>query len=398
MLVKKIRKLLLLFAAFSLFAAACGSDDDDAQDDPPDVTEAAFDDGNEDDANEEEMDDMSDTPGEGVSITPARADWSTGYFQNEVIAQLLRELGYDVAEPSELELSAPNAFLGIAEGDIDYWANSWLPGHRQLWQSETSDGSLIADHISPVGELMIGGTYQGLVIEKTFADEFDIKSVDDFNNNPDAIAAYDAVDPMPGNGIADIFGCAESWVCDDVIAAQIDYNEWENINQIIAGYEAMLVEAVDRVDSQTPAIIYTWGPSAHSAKLRPSDNIYWLTQDNVIPDDYQGVIDSTIPSQGTGVSSFDAESCPGVVNHPDGLCQIGFLANDIQVAANNDFLAANPVAEALLAAVVLPVFDVTTAVVAQDIDGEDPSELAAEWIAANRETADEWLHKARQAA
>jgi len=75
---------------------------------------------------------------------------------------------------------------------------------------------------------------------------------------------------------------------------------------------------------------------------------------------------------------------------------IGWVAADIQAAANNDFLAANPSAEELLKQIKLSVMDVSVANVAQG-DGADPKDIAAEWIAANRATVDGWLSAARGA-
>ncbi len=361
---RKFRKLLLVIAAFSLLAASCSSDDDDV---------------------------------EGVEITPARADWQTGYFQNEVIAELLRELGYDVGEPSERELNATTGFLAIAEREVDFWANSWIPGHLQYWNAETSDGSTIGDNIEIVGELLLGGSIQGLMIEKNFADEFGITSMDDFNSNADAIAAYDAVDPLPGNGLADIYGCQESWVCDDIIASQIAFSGWENVDQVIAGYEAMIAEAIDKAASDTPFIIYTWGPSAYITQLIPGEDVYWLTQDTVLDDSNPLGRDPGPPDMRPGIIALGPEVCPGAANHPDGLCQIAFISNDIQITANGDFLDENPVAEALLNAVVLPVFDVSLANVEQT-EGGDPKDIAVQWIADNRDVVDEWLDTARAAA
>ena len=63
-------------------------------------------------------DEVSDTPGVGTSVTMARATWSTGWFQAEVYANLLRRLGYRVSEPAELppEKLAPLAGRYVIRG------------------------------------------------------------------------------------------------------------------------------------------------------------------------------------------------------------------------------------------------------------------------------------------
>ena len=76
---------------------------------------------------ESERDEMS--VGEGTTINMARANWSTGYFQAQVYKQLLEELGYTVSGPSEFELGPSLAYLAMAQGDFDFWVNSWYPYH-----------------------------------------------------------------------------------------------------------------------------------------------------------------------------------------------------------------------------------------------------------------------------
>ena len=68
-----------------------------------------------------------------------------------------------------------------------------------------------------------------------------------------------------------------------------------------------------------------------------------------------------------------------------------------QVGDNSDFLAANPAAEVLFEAVKLSVIDVSLANVAMGW-GKSPTDLAAQWIADNRDLVDEWITAARAAA
>ena len=68
---------------------------------------------------------FSDTPGKGITIRPARATWTTGYFHSMIIEKGLRELGYTVKKSKEL----PTAlfFKTLSLGDVDYWPNGWFP-------------------------------------------------------------------------------------------------------------------------------------------------------------------------------------------------------------------------------------------------------------------------------
>ena len=334
-------------------------------------------------------------PGEGVTITMAKADWSTEDPNAYTIRAILEEMGYTVTDPKDTELGPANAFLAMAQGDADFWINSWMPGHSSWLANELPDGSLVGDHVSVVGEMMMAGGLQGYLISKAFAEEYGITSLDDFNTNAEAIAAYDAQDPNPGNGVADIYGCQESWTCDDIISSQIAFSGWENIDQTIAGYDAMFAEAAQKADAGEPAIAYTWTPSAYITQMRPGDNALWLAVEDVIDDSNPlGREGGEGYDQRPGTASIGTDTCPGSV---DGSCSLGFVAADIQAAANNDFLAANPAVEKMLELFAMDVVEVSLMNVEMG-DGADVEELAAQWIEDNRDLVDSWIAEAMAAA
>ena len=400
---KRQRKALVAsFAAVSLILAACGGDDDTA--DAPAEEPAAAEEPAEAPAEEpaaepadepaEEPAEMA-LPGEGVSVTMAKADWSTEDPNAYTVKMILEEMGYTVSDPKDTELGPANAFLAMAQGDADFWINSWMPGHQSWLDNELPDGSLVGDHVTVVGEMMMAGGLQGYLITKSFADEYGITSLDDLNNNPDAIAAYDAQDPVPGNGIADIYGCQESYTCDDIIQAQIAFSGWENIQQTIAGYDAMFAEAAVKADAGEPAIIYTWTPSSYITQMRPGDNALWLTVDEVIDDSNPlGAEGGESYDQRPGVASIDTDKCPG---SDGGVCQMGWIAADIRAAANNEFLAANPAVEKLLELFQMDVVEVSIMNVEMS-DGADVQDLAAQWIEDNRDLVDSWIAEAMASA
>ena len=339
---------------------------------------------------------VSDTPGEGVSLTMARANWSTGYFQAALYRALLQQLGYEVSDPADLELGPSLAYLAMAEGDADFWVNSWYPGHNSWLENQLPDGSKVGDHLAVVGQEMPAGGLQGFLITKSFAEEYGIATLDDLNGNPDAIAAYDAQDATPGNGVAEIYGCPESWTCDDIIQSQIAFSEWENIDQILAGYDAMFAEAVAKANEGAPMVAYTWTPSSYITQLRPGDNVLWVGVEDVLDDsnplDREGGEEW---DQRPGTAALGPDSCPDAAER--GICQLGWVAADILVTARNDLLADHPAAAKLLEVVELNVVDVSLQVVAQD-GGEDPVDLAEQWIANNQAKVDDWLSQARAAA
>ncbi len=336
-------------------------------------------------------------PGEGVSLTMARANWSTGYFQAELVRQMMQMLGYEVSDPADLELGPNLAYLAMAQGEADFWVNSWYPGHNSWLAAELPDGSLVGEHVRRVGELMLAGGLQGYLITKSFAEEYGINTLDDLNNNPDAIAAYDAQDPNPGNGIADIYGCPESWTCDDIIQSQIAFSGWENIEQVLAGYDAMFAEATAKADAGEPMVAYTWTPSSYITALRPGDNVVWVGVENVVDDSNPlGREGGEEWDQRPGTSpAIGPEACPSAAD--DGICDIGWVAADVIASARHDMLAQHPAAAKLLEVVKLNVVDVSLQIVRQDA-GDDLGVLVTEWIAANQDQVDAWIAEARAAA
>ena len=382
-----LTRMVAVAAATLLLLAACGSDDDSSSGSSsaaattaaPATTEAA----------------MNMTPGDGVDVVAGRASWSTGYVQAEIFTALLRELGYTVSESADMELGPQNAFMAMAEGDMDFWANSWMPGHSSWLMGERTDGSLIGDAVTVLGMQIQAGGLQGFLIEKGFADEYGVYTLEDLDNNADAIAAYDATDANPGNGMVDIMGCPEDWTCDNIINSMLKGGGYKNLVQVKAGYDPMWAQATDMVNEGLPVVAYTWTPSAYITTIRPGDNSYWIGMDYILDDSNPNDQDGGEGwDQRPGTAAISEEMCPA--RSADGLCPIGWAAADIQAAANNDFLADNPAAEELFKQIVLSVMDVSVANVEQSA-GADPKDLAAAWIADNRDKADAWLEAARSA-
>lgn len=335
-------------------------------------------------------------PGEGVVLRMARANWTTGYFQAALYRNLLQRLGYEVTDPADLELGPNLAYLGMAEGNIDFWVNSWFPNHNSWLQAHMPDGSTVGDHVSRIGFEMHKGALQGYVITKSFAEEYGIVTLDDLNDNPQALAAYDAQDTEPGNGVAEILGCPQSWTCDDVIQSQIAFSGWDNIAQVTAGYEAMFAEARARVEQGLPTVIYMWTPGSYISLLRPGDNVTWAGVEEVLDDSNPlGYDGGEGLDQRPGTAEIDPVACPDAAAR--GACQMGFAVADIVVTARNQVLADHPAAAKLFELVELNPVDVSLQIVAGE-EGAHPEELAEQWVADHREQVDAWLAAARAAA
>ena len=325
---------------------------------------------------------ISMTPGDGVSVNMARANWSTGYMQAAIVAALLAELGYDVSDPSDLELAPSNAFVAMANGEFDFWVNSWFPNHNQFLAGEMPDGSLVSEHVTTLGYEMARAGVQGLITNKAFAEANGVTTLDALVNDPAQFAAYEAADVSPGDGILQIMGCPEGWGCRVNIDSWITNAGWANVEQFdIGGYDAMIADAIARDAAGEPYLVYTWAPSHYVGDLRPGDNSVWLSiHDDPISD-----------TQIEGPKSI-GDQC--TVDN----CNLGWDAADIRATGNNDFLAANPAAARLLELFTINPVDVTLQNVTYSLGENTEDDIkghAADWIADNRDQVDAWLAAAR---
>ena len=381
----RMRDVIAIVAVFAVLAAACGDDGEEAapaETQPPTTTAAAS------SAEEAELESTAvpELPGAGVSVTMARGNWSTGYMQAAIYAALLGELGYDVSDPAALELAPSNAYVAMANGEFDFWVNSWYPNHDHFLAGTMPDGSLVSDHVTPIGWEMGTGGLQGVMTNKSLADEHGIRTLDQILTDQDLFAIYDAGDSTPDDGVLQILGCPEGWGCHGNINAWFETAGWTNVEQVEVGsYEALIAEAISRDASGLPYIVYTWAPSAYVADLRAGDNSVWLSTSET----------SVSPTQVEGPATLGPGQCSA---DP---CNLGWDTADIRATANNDFLAANPAAARLLELIAISPVDVALQNVAYSL-GEDTEEdvrnHAADWIATNRATVDGWLSDATAAA
>jgi len=333
----------------------------------------------EDDGRDGESASQASLPGEGVSVTMARAPWSTGYFQAAVYKVLLEELGYTVSDPSGAGMPPGNFYRELARGDFDLWVNAWFPAHNVFLASELPDGSLVSDHVSVIGEQMPGGGIQGFAIDKTTADVHGIVTMADIGDNPAIAALFDG----DGNGKADLLGCDQGWGCRGIIDQTIARNGWEDtIEQISGNYYSLWWVAWERHVGGEPLLTYAWSPSLFAGLLRLGVGAYWLAVPDPLPDQ-------------RGAAPLPAEQCPG---QP---CELGFVPADILVAANNGFLEANRPAAILLESVTIPSTDVNRQIVRMETGESSQADItrhAHEWIESNRDTVDRWITAATTAA
>jgi glycine betaine/proline transport system substrate-binding protein len=315
------------------------------------------------------------TPGKGVTVKPARATWTTGYFQEALVRKGLEELGYEVNMPKEL--SNPIFYQSLALGDVDYWTNGWFPTHvGQLPKNA-------ADTIEILGYVVKAGGLQGYLVSKEHVEKYHIESLDDFKR-PEVKEAFDAND----DGKADLTACPPGWGCEKTIAHHFEvYGLEDHINPIKVGYSAGIADAMARYRTGEPVFFYAWTPSGTIGKLKPGKDVMWVNVPKIMATE----------AQKPGEDRMTVKDVDGAVTDP---LKAGFVVSDIQIVANKKFLAENPAAKKLFELFELPLNEINEQNIKME-EGEksqdDIERHAEEWIAGHQETWNNWLDAARKA-
>lgn len=321
----------------------------------------------------------SHMPGKGKTVQPARATWTTGFFLEAIYSRALKDLGYDVKEPKKL--SNPIFYKSVYQGDVDFWANGWFPIHYAQLGVPYDEYKKKA---RLCGTVVKGGALQGYLVSKKEAEKFNIQSLDDFKR-ADVKKAFDA----NGDGKADLVACPPGWGCEKVVTHHLSvYGLEDHINPIKASYSASMADAVARYKSGEPVFFYTWTPNWTVNRFQPGKDVLWINVPKIIPSEAQkGYEDAMIH-----------KDVPGAVSNP---IKMGFPGNDINVVANNNFLAENPAAAKMFEIMSIPFEDIASQN-AKMYKGENTEKDIArhvdEWVAANKDTWKGWLKTAAAAA
>ena len=316
----------------------------------------------------------AELPGKGKTVRMGQATWDTGWFQAQVYRLLLQELGYSVDTP--YTLGNPAFYVIAAQGDIDLWANGWFPLHEYYINFEKVTGKL-----SVVGAQVESGALQGYLIDKETAEKYNISDLSDFVD-PEIAGLFDS----DGDGLADLVGCNTGWGCERVINHHIEaFGLGDSVEHVQGDYSTLMQETVEKFQSGEPVFFYTWTPNWTVAELELGIDVVWIS-----------VPHSSLPDNETADTSV--ESLAHCRTSP---CDLGFRISSIQVVANNNFLAENPAAKALLEIVTIPLEDIAQQNVKM-IQGENlPQDIethAAAWIENNRDLVDNWLSHAKAAS
>ena len=306
---------------------------------------------------------------DGGEVRMARADWSSGYMQAEVYAQLIGELGYTVTDPADHTLNPNSFYPALDSGQYDLWANGWFPNHDIYLEGERVTGLSAELDVEPVGEQVESGALQGYMIDKATADAMGITSMSQLTD-----ASVAAVFDQDGDGLADLIGCNVGWGCETIINDHIAELDWgTNVEQVSGTYGELMQQVQARVAAGDPVLFYAWTPNWTYEALAPGVDAIWL-ESPALEDD-----------EGT----TEVRGLAGCANNP---CNLGWPVNSIRAVANSEFLNDNDDIRRLLEQVQIPLGDIA----AQNAKANPNAKAdAAAWIADNRPLVDIWLTNAR---
>jgi len=312
-------------------------------------------------------------PGAGVTVQPARATWKTGYFLEAIYSMGLEELGYTVEAPKDM--SSPDFYQALVEGEVDFWANGWFPLHNSQLPDDFEARAGLVDRV------VENGAMQGYLVSKKHAKRYNITSLEDFKRE-EVKEAFD----RNGDGKADMVACPQGWGCSEVINHHMEsYGLGQHINLLTSDYTANMKEALKWHEGGKPVLFYTWTPHWTVGKLRPGRDVLWINVPEINP----------APSQRGLADAMVAENLKGAVTSP---IRLGYAVNDIRVAANDAFLRDNPAAKEFFKRMEVPLEDIARQN-EKMFEGEDSQEdierHARQWIENNRSFWEECLEKAR---
>jgi len=303
-------------------------------------------------------------PGEGKTVRPVEGTNLEEKFQHKILYRALKDLGYKIAEPDEVNYQTIHIALGT--GDSDFTAVHWDPLHAAFFKE--AGGKKV---MSKVGDY-IQGALQGYLVDKKSFDA-GVKNLGDLKK-AEIAKRFD----HDGDGKADLAGCPPGWGCERVIEHHMgEFGMRTTVTHNQGDYNAVIADIIAAYNTGKHVIYYTWTPYWVSGVLVPGKDVEWIE-----------VPYSSLPDGRKGMTKFNGK-------------EVGFEVNSIRVVANNAFLKNNPAAERLFEIAVLDINDVSGQNKKMR-DGEDSikdiDRHVNEWIRNNQNTYNFWLSQAKSAA
>ncbi len=288
-----------------------------------------------------------DNPTINIIVNP----WTASRLNAEVAKNILEnEMGYPVEITEVNENDA--MFTGLADGTLDVVLEIWPSGVTDAEQSYFDDGSVVnIGNLGAVGK--IGWFVPDYVID----------------DNP-ALATWEGYgDPAA----ASLFATAETGSNGRFLGTDPSYSQYDEqiianlglpFDVVFSGSEPATVAEVDaRVSAGEPILLYWWTPTAAVAKYN--------------------LVNVALPAY--------SETCGASAAAGDGGVDCDYPEDVIYKAASG--LLEDKAADVLafLRAFTITNDDQLEMLPAVEIDGDDPAEVAAKWVADHEDTWKAWL-------
>jgi len=185
-----------------------------------------------------------------------------------------------------------------------------------------------------------------------------------------------------GDGRADLVGCPPGWEGHVITNHHMDvYDLRDHVNLVEASYVASFADLLARYRNGEPVAFYTWTPNFTILELVPGEDVMWINVPEIVPGEGQEGLEDAMAT----------EDLEGAVSSP---IRLGFVIGDVNIVANDTFLAANPAAAALFERVRMSLEDISE-MTARITEGENSDDdirtMAQEWIEDNHSEVDDWL-------
>ncbi len=310
------------------------------------------------------------TPGRGETVRLARPTWDTGWFQAEIAAQLLQELGYRIDGPTTMENDT--FYRAVGRGEVDLWVNGWFPLHDALLAANPGATAL--------GFEVRGGALQGYMADRDTVERLGIETLADLAD-PDIAEVFDT----DGDGRADLIGCNLDWTCGPIVDHHLEaYGLADAVTQTKGDFGPLMRATIDRQRAGLPVLFYTFTPNWTVGQMVPGVDVVWIP--------------APFPSLPVDIADQEPRTIvPGVDGCLTDPCSMGYPPNDIRSVGGTAFLADNPAVESLLSQLEISLDDISdqNAVMIRGEDSAaDITGHARRWITDNRGDVDRWLDTA----
>jgi len=303
---------------------------------------------------------------EKPSIMLVQNDWTSQVIATEIMEQIITEqLGY----ATETVLLTPSlTWPTMEKGDVDLATEIWLPERQSEIQPYLDRGTLVLGEVNFAGGsawviprfVVYGDPTRG--IEPMAPD---LKSILDLKDEEEGGKGYWKLFENPENpGLGELVGGAPGWaddITDRSLILGYDLPLWRS-NQTEALMCARMIAADEKGE---PLLMYIWSPHWIFAAV----DLIELT----FPNSYdQNAFDTEQVKPVKSGYETDCLTIPTVVRA--GLKED---APDVYRLAKNFRLGT----------------DINNLMLRVDVDGEDVSAVAADWIIKNQDKIDQWLGK-----